>query len=191
MKYINAAARQMLDDGDEVKGKIYKYIYKNKPGKLRKLFRRMKKSASVLDPVIACESFLENNWEAIRRAFTDKKVLGCSAEGHVSHIYSDRMSSRPMAWSETGADRMCRLRCFIKSCGASKVIDLVKARRERKQREHLPTGTDGIVISRETVRPKYTKAQLETAAYAERLYAELSSTLTRKQISIRLHKSLW
>lgn len=191
MKYINAAARQMLDDGDEVKGKIYKYIYKNKPGKLRKLFRRMKKSASVLDPVIACESFLENNWEAIRRAFTDKKVLGCSAEGHVSHIYSDRMSSRPMAWSETGADRMCRLRCFIKSCGASKVIDLVKARRERKQREHLPTGTDGIVISRETVRPKYTKAQLETAAYAEKLYAELSSTLTRKQISIRLHKSLW
>ena len=53
------------------------------------------------------------------------------------------------------------------------------------------TGTDGLEISRETVRPKYTKAQLETAAYAERLYAELSSTLTRKQISIRLHKSLW
>ena len=55
----------------------------------------------------------------------------------------------------------------------------------------LETRLTKAETSQETVRPKYTKAQLETAAYAERLYAELSSTLTRKQISIRLHKSLW
>ena len=38
---------------------------------------------------------------------------------------------------------------------------------------------------------RYTKAQLETAAYAEALHAELSSTLTRKHISIALHKALY
>lgn len=26
-------------------------------------------------------------------------VIGCSAEGHVSHVLSSRMSSRPMGWS--------------------------------------------------------------------------------------------
>ena len=40
------------------------------------------------------------------------KSLQCSAEGHVSHIYSDRMSSRPLGWSRTGADKMARLRIY-------------------------------------------------------------------------------
>lgn len=33
----------------------------------------------------------------------------CSAEGHVSHIFADRMSSRPLGRSKTGADKMSRL----------------------------------------------------------------------------------
>lgn len=36
-------------------------------------------------------------------------------EGHVSHILSDRMSSRPMGWSVTGADRMARLRAHYRN----------------------------------------------------------------------------
>ena len=52
----------------------------------------------------------ENAELAVQRAYKDKHVYGCSAEGHVSHIYADRMSSRPMGWSETGSDRMCRSR---------------------------------------------------------------------------------
>ena len=50
---------------------------------------------------------------------------------------------------------------------------------------------DGVEISLSAVRKRYTKAQLETAAYAEALHAELSSTLTRKHISIALHKALY
>ena len=191
MKYINAAARQMLYDCDEVRGKIYKNIWKDRLKKIRKLFKRMRKSASNLKPIDECETFLTNNWEAVQRAFHAPRVIGCSAEGHVSHLYSDRMSSRPMAWSETGADRMCRLRCFVRTNGKSRVIDLVKARRTEAMRSLAATGTDGLEISRETVRKRYTKAQLETAAYAERLHAELSSTLTRKHISIALHKALY
>ena len=181
----------MLDDCDEVKGKIYKNIWKDRPGKIRKLFKRMRKSAPNLKPVDECETFLANNWEAVQRAFHAPGVIGCSAEGHVSHLYSDRMSSRPMAWSETGADRMCRLRCFVRTNGKQKVIDLVKARRKEAMRPLAATGTDGVEISLNSVRKRYTKARLETAAYAEALHAELSSTLTRKHISIALHKALY
>ena len=39
-----------------------------------------------------------------------KELHGYSAEGHVSHIYSDRMSSRPMGWSRENINNMSRLR---------------------------------------------------------------------------------
>ena len=40
---------------------------------------------------------------------TDGKYLkGCSAEGHISHVYADRMSSRPRTWSDDGIDKMSR-----------------------------------------------------------------------------------
>ncbi len=55
-----------------------------------------------------CEEYLLNNWDSAVRRMQDKNVYGCSAEGHVSHMYSDRMSSRPMGWSEAGADAMCQ-----------------------------------------------------------------------------------
>ncbi len=50
-----------------------------------------------------CRTYISNMWGAIenRRRYYQEAV-GCSAEGHVSHIYSDRMSSRPMSWSEEG-----------------------------------------------------------------------------------------
>lgn len=55
--------------------------------------------------------YLLNNVEGIRNLYRNKKELhGCSAEGHVSHIYSDRMSSRPMGWSTTNINNMSRLR---------------------------------------------------------------------------------
>ena len=39
-------------------------------------------------------------------------VKGSSTEGHVSHILSSRMSSRPMGWSRLGAEKMARLRAY-------------------------------------------------------------------------------
>ena len=39
-------------------------------------------------------------------------VMGSSTEGHVSHVLSSRMSSRPMGWSHKGADSLCRIRIY-------------------------------------------------------------------------------
>ncbi len=44
-------------------------------------------------------------------------MWGCSAEGHVSHILSSRLSSRPLGWCETGVDQMARLRAFTANGG--------------------------------------------------------------------------
>ncbi len=52
--------------------------------------------------------YIENNLDYI----TLSEDSNCSAEGHVSHILSERLSSRPMAWSLAGAEKMAQLRAF-------------------------------------------------------------------------------
>lgn len=60
-----------------------------------------------------CRRYIRLNWDGIMayQLYPDAQ-LGVSAEGHVSHILAARMSSRPMAWSAKGADRMARLRAM-------------------------------------------------------------------------------
>lgn len=55
--------------------------------------------------------YILNNEEGIRNLYKNKEELhGCSAEGHISHIYSARMSSRPMGWKTENVDKMSKLR---------------------------------------------------------------------------------
>ena len=47
--------------------------------------------------------FFLSNWTAAKMRLIDRKhVKGCSAEGHVSHVLSSRMSSRPMGCYKNG-----------------------------------------------------------------------------------------
>ena len=54
--------------------------------------------------------YILNNKEGIINLYSNEDWYGCSAEGHISHIYSDRMSSRPMGWSDHNANNMSKLR---------------------------------------------------------------------------------
>lgn len=55
--------------------------------------------------------YFKNNWDGIEASVKNPHV-GCSAEGHVSHILSARLSSRPMAWSLKGAGNMASMRAI-------------------------------------------------------------------------------
>ena len=189
MKYLNGASRQMLSEGEIVKRKLLKYIAKNKLKKAQKLLRRMAMSAANTQPIQVCYTFLTGNWEAVRRGLFDPRAPRCSAEGHVSHLYSERMSSRPMGWSERGADRMCMLRCYRANKGDDRLIDLVKFRRERAYEVRKSNGTDGMEIEQTAIRKRYTQAQIESMKYAERMQAEISGTITRKRIAIGINRA--
>jgi len=185
MKYIYKVARCTLDDRDATAGRFYKYIYKNKPVAAKKLLTRIQNHCDNSDKAVEeCRTFLINNWGAIQTAFHDKHVQGCSAEGHVSCIYSERLSSRPMGWSETGSDRMCRLRCFVNNYGSEKIVDLVKCRRARELSRCAATGTDGTITA--SVRKYYTPGQRNARSYIECIQASLPMNSTaRKAMSIR------
>jgi hypothetical protein len=53
--------------------------------------------------------YLLGHWDAIA-ARREKGAPGCSAEGHVSHVLSARLSSRPMGWSRHNMEKMAELR---------------------------------------------------------------------------------
>lgn len=185
MKYINRVAGYTQGDEAVTKGRFYKYIYQNKLVAVKKLLTRIQNHHEGSGRAVEeCRRYLLGNWEYIQRAFHDKHVLGCSAEGHVSSVYSERMSSRPMGWSETGSDRMCRLRCFVRNYGRDRVIDLVNHRRDKELGERGATGTDGMIDAR--VHKKYTTKQKEAFHYAESLRARLPERSTvRKILAIR------
>jgi uncharacterized protein YuzE len=79
--------------------------------------------------------YISNNWEGIKNLFGDEKYR-CSAEGHISHILSDRLSSRPMGWSIIGADEMARMRVYKANGGSIKEY-YRKLRSERKHEERI------------------------------------------------------
>ena len=185
MKYINKAAGQMLDEASEVKGRLWKALYKGKKKKFVKTLKEVRKCALNEKAVDECGEYVLNNWDSAERRMQDKNVYGCSAEGHVSHVYSARMSSRPMGWSEEGADAMCQLRCYVRDYGEEKVIDLLRYRREHKQ--FRATGTE----DRE---PKFARGYMtkllhgqhdSARVYLEKIQATIPSLEIRKNLATR------
>ena len=88
-------------------------------------------------------NYLLNNWHRIRNQ-RHPGAQGCSAEGHVSHILSERLSSRPLGWSKRNMENMARLR-VMKANG--QVIQYEELRRAmpRKDNETTHTGVDALV----------------------------------------------
>jgi hypothetical protein len=87
--------------------------------------------------------YIFNNWSGIEIKLDNYDIVGCSAEGHISHIYTDRLSSRPKGWSTKGADQMSQLRVFKKNGG--KVYDLVMAQKKKAEQSQRQEKQDECI----------------------------------------------
>ena len=186
MKYINAAAGQMLDEKELVKDELWHRLYsggKEAKKNFDKYTGEMLASAKNQDPIEDLRSYVLGNWAAVRRMLRGRQVNGCSAESHVSHMLSDRLSSRPMAWSPEGADRMSKLRCFEKNYGREKIIDLVKYSRNQRKLQH--TGTEDIPVKELTLRQIKAEHYDQSKSYIERIQATIPGLTARKNVAIR------
>ena len=186
MKYINAAAGQMKDEKDVAKEELWHMLYSKRKDAKKRFDDYTQLMLSVTekeDPIQDLRAFVLGNWAAVRRTLRNKKVGGCSAESHVSHVLSDRLSSRPMGWSQIGADRMSKLRCYERNCGREKIIDLVKYSREI--RKGLRTGIEDIPIKRLTLRELKAEHYDQARSYIERFQATIPGLTAKKTTSIR------
>lgn len=143
-KYIIGATGHLLDSVEDARSEIYRALYKKNKKMAEETFEKIKNatvSESKLKTVHAAKEYILGNWSGIMLSIKSKdENLKCSAEGHVSHIYADRMSSRPLGWSRLGVDKMSRLRIYRENKG--KMLELV---RYQKQELPMAAGSEEVI----------------------------------------------
>lgn len=147
-KYIVAATSHLKDSIEDARSEMYRAIHRKRKWMMEEVFDKIlsvTEEESRHRAVENAQRYILGNWAGIMEQIRNKdKQLECSAEGHVSHIYADRMSSRPLGWSLEGADQMARLRIYKSNHGD--MLELV-----RYQSEEKAAGAEEIIFSCEDV----------------------------------------
>ena len=118
--HLNKCIKAATEHAKELKSPVYRGIYGLNQEKVLSNLRKAHQQAegeARQKRILETARYIRNNWEGIEAQVKHPKV-GCSAEGHVSHVLSARMSSRPMAWSLAGAEGMTQIRA-VKANGES------------------------------------------------------------------------
>lgn len=151
---------------------------------LKEVFKKILEltdSESKKEAVRDARRYMLNNWDGIEiKAEKGYEIVGCSAEGHVSHVFSDRLSSRPKGWSKLGAAQMSALRIYKKNGG--KVYDLVMLQKRKEQSEKKVEVQDRIIKSLRNSSTKYenivnTSITAITKGHKTGLYKELRNII--------------
>lgn len=137
-KYLIRLSSHMKDSTDDAYKELRRAIRRGTKADFFEIVERLKNALpeeSVETGTRRLEQsrdYILENWGAARMRLMHKDgVIGSSTEGHVSHVLSSRMSSRPMGWSRKGAGKMAQLRAYYYNGGD--MLNLV-----RYQKAELP-----------------------------------------------------
>ena len=104
--------------------------------------------------------------------------------GHVSHVLSDRLSSRPLGWSRTGVDKMAHLRVYRRNGG-----DLLELVRCQWQEAAATVGaeTEKIYLSSQIIASEKNRWG-DIGKYYEAMRCTFAAPESRKQATILYHE---
>ena len=145
-KYILAATSHLEDSAEDARSEIYRAIHKKKKWMAEGIFDKIieiTERDTKQKAVEKAKAYILGNWSGILLSMKGKdENVRCSAEGHVSHVYADRMSSRPLGWCYTGADKMSRLRIYKYNQG-----DMLELVRYQKCEHKIAVGAEEVIYS--------------------------------------------
>lgn len=145
-KYIIAATSHLGDAAADVRGELYRAVHKKKKWVAEGVFDKIIKGTDKETKRKAVEDargYILGNWPGTMLSMKSKDTnVRCSAEGHVSHVYADRMSSRPLGWCRAGADKMSRLRIYRQNQG-----DMLELVRFQKKEIKQAAGAEEVIYS--------------------------------------------
>lgn len=137
-KYLIRLISHMKDSADDAYRELRKAIRRGTKAEICEIVEKLKGALPKGSEEIGARrleksrDYILENWGAARLRLVRKDgVIGSSTEGHVSHVLSSRMSSRPMGWSRTGAGKIAQLRAYYYNGGD--MLELV-----RYQKAELP-----------------------------------------------------
>lgn len=169
-KYLIRLISHMKDSADDAYRELRRAIRRGPKADFCEIVERLKNALpeeSIETGTRRLEKsrdYILENWGAARLRLLHKEgVIGSSTEGHVSHVLSSRMSSRPMGWSRTGAGKMAQLRAYYYNGGD--MLELVRYQKAElpkaagsEQEIHLPAQIFQSEKSRHGIVGKYVDA---------------------------------
>lgn len=149
-KYITAATSHLGDSAADARREIWRAINGKRKKEAEEAFEKIigiTETESRRNAVETSKNYILGHWSALMNGVRNREDnIHCSAEGHISHIYADRMSSRPLGWSKEGADKMARLRVYKKNGG--NMLELV---RYQKEEIVMAAGMEEMICSADEV----------------------------------------
>ena len=147
MKYLNQSVCH-LENEDDMKEYMWECINEADKDGLKEVFGSIlevtDKDSNKYEEVKESRDYFLNNWDGIEIRCTESGgVWKCCAEGQVSHVLSDRLSSRPMGWSELGCDNISKLRAYTRNDG--KIIDLLRYQEKHQTLEAKRKEQDDLI----------------------------------------------
>jgi hypothetical protein len=117
---LNISGGKSKEINKERYDKLKEYVYTKEKEKFNEYAKELieaEKSESAKIRKDNQRKYILNQWTWIISNLDNKEKyqLGCSAEGHVSHILAARMSSRPSSWTKKGLEAMTKLRVAIEN----------------------------------------------------------------------------
>ncbi len=167
MKYLNQSVSH-LENEDEMKEYMWECINEADKDGLKEAFREIlevtDKDSNKYEEVKESQKYFMNNWDGVEIRSTESGgVWKCCAEGQVSHVLSDRLSSRPMGWSELGCDNISKLRAYTRNNG--KIIDLLRYQEEYQTLQSRRHQQDELIAD--------LRRRQSGWGYADRLYTHV------------------
>ena len=182
-KYIHKLTHHLKDSIFDAKSELHECIRFGTKEEFLEIAERLRwctTSEKDLRRINEAASYIASNWTAAKyRLRKSDGVVGCSAEGHVYHVLSSRMSTLAMGWSRHGGSQMAHLREYY--CNGGDMLELAKY-----QKVELPmaAGAEEVVLSAsEMLRSEHTnrtKTVVEYGKYAETMRASMSTQTSRK-----------
>lgn len=117
--HLNKAIIQAVGNKPEERQEIYSALKNSDQNHFKKITSKLLAEA-VSDVekkrIKDFKRYVLNNWQSIT-IYKEEGCYGGGTEGHISHVLSTRLSSRPMGWSREGLRAMAELRAYLSSGG--------------------------------------------------------------------------
>lgn len=172
-KYIKKLTAHMKDSCEDAEKEVRKTIRKEGKDDFKNVVARLESclpDGAANKKIKEAERYILSNWSAAKTRLRYKEhIVGSSTEGHVSHVLSSRMSSRPMGWSKTGAKNMVRLRAYDLNGG-----DMLELVRYQKQEIPKVSGDEYNVLSCEDILLSERNQHKEIGKYFESIKHSMS-----------------
>lgn len=186
-KYLTKLTSHMKDSREDAANELRTAIRSKTKKDFEEIVDRLEgclENETGIKRIAEAKEYILSNWTAAKlRLRHQDGVKGSSTEGHVSHILSNRMSSRPMGWSVRGATKMAKLIAYERNGGD--MLELV-----RYQKRNLPkaAGDEYEVLSSVDVIQSEKNRHGELGKYVESISHSIS--LQNKKI-VYFNSHIW